>query len=107
MDLLLSGLDPAAVDLCVDVGWVTKGGSDPVTFLREHDARVGYLHLKDYKGDDWAELGAGEVNIKGVVEILPELSGVRWVMYEQDSSQIDPLESVEISRKYLRDECGY
>lgn len=107
MDLLLENLDPSAVDLCVDVGWVNKGGSDPVAFLKEHEPMVGYLHLKDYKGDNWAELGAGEVNVKGVVDIIPELSGVRWVMYEQDKSQIDPLESVEISRTYLKDECGY
>ncbi|MBD3240689.1 MAG: TIM barrel protein [Chitinivibrionales bacterium] len=107
MDLLLEGLDPDAADLCVDVGWVTKAGLDPVAFLREHNAMAGYLHLKDFKGDDWAELGDGEVNIKGVVELLPELTAVRWVMVEQDSTQIDPLESVAISRRYLKEQCKY
>lgn len=107
MDLLLVGLDPSAVDLCVDVGWVTKGGLDPVAFLRKHVARVGYVHLKDYDSVGWTELGAGQVDIAGVVRILGELPGVRQVMYEQDSSRIDPLESVSRSREYLRTSLGY
>ena len=36
MDILLEGLDPEAVDLCVDIAWVQKGGSDPAEYLRRH-----------------------------------------------------------------------
>jgi sugar phosphate isomerase/epimerase len=107
IDILLAELDPACVDMCVDVGWVTKGGDDPVAFLKKHVARVGYLHLKDYDNEGWTELGSGVVNIAGVVKLLPSLPGVRQVMYEQDSSRIDPLESVERSRTYLKEKLGY
>lgn len=107
MDLLLGGLDPGAADLCVDAGWVAKAGLDPVAFLRENRAMTGYLHLKDFRGDEWMELGSGEVDIRGVVDLLPELDGVRWVMVEQDSSRIGPLESIAKSRAYLREQCNY
>jgi sugar phosphate isomerase/epimerase len=107
MDLLISELDPSSADLCVDVGWVTKGGLDPVKFLLDNRDKVGYLHLKDYDEQGWTELGRGVVNIKGVVGILDKLPNLRQVVVEQDSSRIDPLESIRISRSYLRDVLDY
>ena len=107
MDLLLEGMDPDAVDLCVDVGWVTKAGLDPVEFLLAHEDRAGYLHFKDFNADGWIELGQGCVNFPGIMAILPELSGVRWVMVEQDTTRIDPLDSVSVSREYLKQAFDY
>ena len=107
MDLFIEGLDPEAVDLCVDVGWVAKAGRDPAAFLREHKDRVGYLHFKDFNDDGWIELGQGHVDFAGVMNVLPELTNVSWVMIEQDSTNIDPLESVKLSRKFLHDTYGY
>jgi sugar phosphate isomerase/epimerase len=102
IDILLEELDPSACDLCVDVAWVTKGGDTPVAFLKKHQKKVGYLHLKDYDSEGWTELGSGVVDIPGVVKLLPSLPGVRKVMCEQDSSRIDPLESLAKSRAYLK-----
>ncbi len=107
MDILLDGLDPDCVDLCVDVGWVTKAGYDPVAFLTENKDRVGYLHFKDFNDDGWIELGQGCVNFEGIMEILPQLNRVRWVLIEQDSTSIDPLDSVKISRDYLKQTFNY
>lgn len=107
MDLLLEGLDPDCADLCVDVGWVTKAGHDPVEFLTTHKDRVGYLHFKDFNEDGWIELGQGCVNFDGIIEVLPELERVRWVLIEQDSTRIDPLDSVTISRDYLKKTFDY
>jgi len=107
MDLLVEGLDPDAADLCVDVAWVMRGGDDPASFLRRHKDRIGYLHLKDHDGTDWIELGRGKLDLAGVMKVLPELAGVRWVMIEQDSTKLDPMESVALSRKYLKDTFGY
>lgn len=107
MELLLEGLDFSVVDLCVDVAWVMRGGSDPAAFLHEHKDKVGFLHFKDHDGDKWTELGTGKVNFAAIMEVLPELTGARWTMIEQDSSEIDPCESVTISRRYLRETFGY
>ncbi len=108
LDILLGKTDPAFVDLCVDIAWVQKGGLDPAQFLLQHQDRVSYLHFKDYAADGgWTELGRGVVNIRGVVEVLPSLPRIRWVMAEQDKTTRDPLESLAISRRYLRDAFGY
>ena len=107
MDLLLAELDPAAVDLCVDVAWVLKGGLDPVEFLRAHRDRIGYLHFKDFDDEGWTELGRGKVDFPAIMGYLPEMPDVRWVMIEQDNSRIDPLESLAVSRTYLKETFGY
>ena len=107
LDLLLDGLDPQAVDFCVDVAWVQKAGHDPAEFLRHHGDRIGYIHLKDYDAEDWKELGQGRVDWPSVLTAVAELPSVRWAMVEQDTTIRDPKESVAISRRFLRDTFGY
>ncbi len=108
LDILLGETDPNFVDLCVDIAWVQKGGGDPGEFLAAHQDRVSYLHFKDYTAEgEWTELGRGVVNIAGVMKVLASLPRIRWVMVEQDKTLLDPLESLAISRRYLRDTFGY
>lgn len=107
MDLLMEGLDPDACDLCVDVAWVQKGGSDPAQFLAEHRDKIGYLHLKDFAGDEWRELGRGELNWPAVMQAISALPVARWAMVEQDKTSGDPAQSVAISRRFLHDNFGY
>lgn len=107
LDILLEGMDPAAVDLCVDIAWVKKGGSNPATYLKKHQDRIGYLHFKDFDADGWTELGQGQVDIASVMQVLPDLPGIRWVMVEQDTTRRDPRESLAISRRYLKETFGY
>jgi sugar phosphate isomerase/epimerase len=107
IDLLLDGLDFSAVDLCVDVAWVYRGGDDPATFLAQHNERIGYLHFKDFDGQSWIELGQGKVDFHSIMRVLPDLTGVRWVMIEQDATKLDPMESATLSRAYLRETFGY
>jgi sugar phosphate isomerase/epimerase len=107
MDILLDGLDPEACDLCVDVAWVKIGGDDPAGYLAKHNDRIGYLHFKDHDGTTWTELGRGKVDFAAIMKVLPTMRKVRWVMVEQDRSQLDPVESVKISRAYLKDTFGY
>lgn len=106
--ILLGETDPACVDLCVDIAWVQKAGLDPAEFLVRHQERISYLHFKDYNAEgEWTELGRGVVNISAVMERLPDLPRIRWIMVEQDKTTLDPLESLAVSRRYLRDTFGY
>ncbi len=107
MDFLIEGLDPGACDLCIDVAWVKKGGDDPARFLTAHAGLIGYLHLKDYTPESWIELGQGVVDFRSIMAAMPKLTRCRWAMIEQDSTAIDPRDSVRISRAYLRDTFGY
>ncbi len=108
MDLILAEMDPDTTDLCVDVAWVEIGGRDPARFLLDHREQIGYVHLKDYEGDrHWVELGAGVVSLADVMEALETLDGVRWTVYEQDTSDREAAESCAISHQYLVDAFGY
>jgi sugar phosphate isomerase/epimerase len=107
MELLLEELDPEAVDFCMDVAWIHKGGEDPAEYLVRHKDRVGYLHFKDYDAQGWTELGRGVVDFHSIMRVLPDLPHVRWVMIEQDKTNIDPVDSIAISRRYLKDTFGY
>jgi len=110
MDMLMDGLDFSVVDLCVDVAWVYRGGEDPATFLRQHQDKIGYRHVKDTigrgKGEDgaaaWRELGRGELDFDNVIATIKEMPNVHWAAVEQDKTGGDPIESCRISREFLR-----
>ena len=104
--VLMDGLNPDYVDLCVDIGWVVRSGVDLLPFLRTYKDRIGYIHCKDWNGQHWVELGQGQVDLRGFFALLPELTKVQFVMLEQDDTQIDPLESIRISRSWVRTEIG-
>ncbi len=107
MDILIQELDPEAADLCVDVAWVLRGGSDPAEFLSRHADAVGYLHFKDWNGSQWVELGRGKVDFARIMQVIPNLRKARWIMIEQDDTSIEPIESATISRRFLKEKFGY
>jgi sugar phosphate isomerase/epimerase len=107
MDILLDGLDADAVDFCIDVAWVQKGGENIVEYLQKHKDRIGYLHFKDYDDEGWCELGRGQIDFAPIMQLLPDMPRVRWVVCEQDETRNEPMESVAVSRRYLRDTFGY
>jgi sugar phosphate isomerase/epimerase len=106
IDILLEELDPAACDLCVDVAWVMRSGDDPASFLKKNAARIGYLHVKDWDGAKWVELGKGKVDFKSILPVLPALTKVKWIMVEQDLPDGDPMQNMANSRKYLKEVWG-
>jgi inosose dehydratase len=98
-------LEASDVGLCVDTGHLYLAGSDPVDVVRRAPDRVLHVHLKDVdprlaervrRGDVpfrqavidglFVPIGAGGVDIAGVIELL-EAAGYRgWYVLEQDVS---------------------
>lgn len=105
MDILLEGLDPACVKLCVDTYWVHDGGRDVPEFLARHGARIAVLHLKDRRNDTFAEVGQGELDWPAIFELVSNLD-LPWAVVEQDTTDRDPAVSIRMSRDYLREEIG-
>ncbi|HEY3330921.1 MAG TPA: sugar phosphate isomerase/epimerase [Capsulimonadaceae bacterium] len=101
IDAILDGINPSAVDLCVDVAWVQKGGEDPVAFLGRYSASVGYLHLKDYAGDAWKPLGQGVVNVGDILTQSRYLPNLRQTVVEQDSTTGNPVAEIAASLQFL------
>jgi sugar phosphate isomerase/epimerase len=97
--------DPANVNLVLDLGWAYKAGADPVAGLKRFASRVKYVHLKDQAGQEWTELGRGEINLAGIVQAAKELD-LPWLVSEQDRTNGDPAESVRINAACLKSLVG-
>lgn len=113
----------------LDCHWIHRGGEDPVTFIKKYKNRVTLLHLKDYRigrmnmddfefGDmgafrqkfydivQFAEVGEGSLDMKGIIEAGLE-SGSEYFLVEQDDCyDRDPFDSLRISAENLR-QLGY
>ncbi|MDN4524010.1 sugar phosphate isomerase/epimerase family protein [Fictibacillus fluitans] len=103
LDLLLEETNHDWVKAEFDVYWLTKAGEDPVKWLEKYQGRTPLVHLKDMTTDSekfFAELGTGGVDLSGILN-KGEASQVDWWVVEQDQSRRSPLESIEISFKYL------
>jgi inosose dehydratase len=118
IDRLLAETDPDRVGLCLDVGHHIVGGGDPVADSRRFGDLVRHVHLKDvdgtvlgglrrgaYAGCEEAvrdglftELGAGVLDLDGVLEVLVERDYAGWLMVEQDVCQGSPFDSAAIGR---------
>jgi inosose dehydratase len=121
IDRLLGSTDPARVGICLDVGHLLVGGGDPVATLRAFGERVRHVHLKDVdpavlarlrdgslgsfttavRERVFTELGAGILDLDGVIETLAARDYEGWLMVEQDSCWGAPSESAAIGRRVL------
>ncbi len=121
VERLVTLTDPELVPLCLDVGHYVVGGGDPVRALRTFGERVTHVHLKDVSTDVLAgmqdgtvggfndairarlftELGAGVLDLDGVLDALIERGYAGWLMVEQDSCWGPPSESAAIGRRVL------
>ncbi len=121
IERLLRSTDAERVGLCLDTGHHLVAGGDPVADLRALDERVRHVHLKDVDPDVLAglragayagmadavrqglftELGAGSLDLDGVLAALAARSYDGWLMVEQDRSLGPPSESAAIGRRVL------
>lgn len=95
--------------LCLDTGHLTIGGSDPLELVRRDPGRIAHVHLKDVRTSIardaasgaldytdavraglYAPLGAGDVDIAGVVGALESFGYDGWYVLEQDVVVAEP-----------------
>ena len=121
IERLVSRLDPDLIGICLDVGHHLVGGGDPVQALRDLGERVTHVHLKDVdptvlrrlrageiggfgeavRARIFTELGAGMLDLDGVIDVLVTRAYDGWLMVEQDSCWGPPSESAAIGRRVL------
>jgi inosose dehydratase len=117
----VTSTDPRRVGICLDVGHHIVGGGDPVVALESLGERVTHVHLKDVDplvmgqlsagalsglGEAvdhriFTELGAGSLDLLGVLRALAARDYDGWLMVEQDSSWWPPSEAAAIGRRVL------
>ena len=98
--VLLEHLDPALVDLEIDLYWSTVGGADALALFAEHPGRFPLCHVKGMTADGaMADVGAGVIDWAGLFA-RSDQAGLRHYFVEHDQPD-DPLASVEASYRYL------
>jgi inosose dehydratase len=121
LDRLMAAADPDLVGCCLDVGHYLLGGGDPVQALRAYGERVRHVHLKDVdsrvaermrsgelggfieglRARVFTEVGAGSLDVAGVLGALTERDYRGWIVVEQDTTWRPPSESAAISRAII------
>lgn len=93
--------DPEAMRICVDSGYLHEAGLSPAAFIKEHQKRLGLVHLRDIKPSDAksrrkskkskehsrmvsVELGKGEVDLHGFVKAIMASDYMGWATVEFD-----------------------
>jgi inosose dehydratase len=123
-------LTGSAIQLCLDTGHLLIGGTDPLQLARKVPGRIAHAHLKDVDaalaervraGDltyteavrrgMYTPLGAGDVDVAGIVTTLRSNGFDGWFVMEQDTildaepNDEGPLSDVRASVTFMRDVC--
>jgi inosose dehydratase len=97
-------LETSSVDLCLDTGHVLVGGGDPHDLARDAAGRIAHVHLKDASAElaegvatgrhgyaaavregMYRPLGAGDLDVSGIVRTLHDSGYGGWYVLEQDT----------------------
>lgn len=106
LDILAGETDPALVGMEIDTAWVKKAGVEPIDYIRKFAGRLPMIHAKDIREDgEVTELGTGVLDFPALVAAAAE-SGVEWLLYEQDRTEIGEMKSAEASYRNLERVCA-
>lgn len=97
-------LASSRIPLCLDTGHLLIGGTDPAKLARDVPERIAHTHLKDVNADlarsvqtgqmsytaavkagIYRPLGAGDVDVAGIVSSLEGAGYTGWYVLEQDT----------------------
>jgi inosose dehydratase len=81
---LIGRSDPSLVDFVVDCGWARRAGVDLAAFFNAHRARIGGLHLRDFRGEQQVPLGHGEVDWKPLAAAVGKAGWGGWILAEEE-----------------------
>jgi sugar phosphate isomerase/epimerase len=101
--VMLEQTDPAKVAMLLDLYWVTKGGGDPVSLLRNYPKRFELFHVKDM--DKTSEQlytcpGYGVIDFKKIFAVAKQ-SNVKHFIVEIDQAE-NPMTCVQDSFTFLK-----
>jgi inosose dehydratase len=115
-DRVMDQLDTKYAGLCIDLAHLAHTHSDPVDALRTYISAVRYMHFKDTKVDPalkgydrygaFCELGAGVVDLVGIVDVLIDANYDGLAIIELDASKKTAEQSALESITYVRDTLG-
>ena len=98
--VLVDNLDPALVDLEIDLYWSTLVGVDALALFEAYPGRFPLCHVKGLSADGgMVDVGAGVIDWAGIFA-HSDHAGLRHYFVEHDQPG-DPLASIQASYSYL------
>lgn len=109
-DAMYNHVDADLLKVEMDIGWVQYAKQDPLAYIAKYKGRLPLVHLKDFrksegKSIDTVELGQGDLALNDIIAAAKQ-ADVEWLIVEQDTCANPPLESVQTSMNWLK-ENGY
>jgi inosose dehydratase len=109
-DVIWSAIQPldARIGLCIDVGHTARAGADPIAALKQYAARLYDVHMKDSvaivgaQKDVPIEVGAGRLDIPGMLRTLREIRYAGVVTFEYEKVAANPVTGLAESIGYVR-----
>lgn len=104
---LIKSLD-SRIGLCIDIGHAARAGEAPAEAIRQYAPRVYDLHLKDSIAivgamkDIPAEVGAGRLDIRGVLTALKQINYGGVIAFEYEKIAANPVTGLAESIGYVR-----
>ena len=102
-DYLMANTDEKLVKCELDVYWATKGGVDPVRYLKKYKGRYLVLHLKDMTDGEeptFECVGDGVIDFPAILKEARS-QGIEHLMVEHDEVK-DGLACLKSSGRYLK-----
>jgi inosose dehydratase len=96
------------IGLCIDIGHEARAGANPANSIRNYGPRVYDLHLKDSVAVSGAmkdipvEVGAGRIDIRGVLTALKQIKYSGVVAFEYEKAAANPVTGLAESIGYVR-----
>jgi inosose dehydratase len=93
----------SGIAFCPDTAHLAAAGGDPAELIRTYRDRVKYVHLKDFTPEPFAflPLGAGSLDLAGIVQTLRDGGYDGWLVAELDDYAGTPREAAGISKSAL------
>jgi sugar phosphate isomerase/epimerase len=124
-EMMIEQMDEDLVMFELDTYWATRGGQDPIYWLKKLGNRCDLLHLKDIPAnthpvnlferigydshikldtmggsidpEHFTEVGEGKLNISGFIQAARTYNQARYLFVEQDMTKKTELESIAVS----------
>jgi sugar phosphate isomerase/epimerase len=103
-DILLENTDPELVCFQLDIFWIIKAGKDPLDYFDKYPGRFELWHVKDMdQAGESTIIGSGTIDYKKIFSKTKQ-SGMKRFYVEQESYDVPPIEAVERSFNFIREE---
>ena len=95
------------IGFCPDTAHLAAAGGDVAAMVREHAARISYVHLKGWQREPFAftPVGVGDCDNGAVIRALKDIGYAGWVCNELDSWP-DPIGAARESHAFVTAEAA-